>query len=100
VQAKTNGQPGKATPVSTKAAESTDDNLEAVAINAIASVLEKNPEGVGKLILRTSTFKALSAKPELAQKVISTYFGTDDALNGVLGMLGYNLQAGQVKPAA
>ncbi len=90
--------PSKAATVTT--ASPSDDDLESVALGAITGVLEKNPAGVGKLILRTSTFKALSSKPEQAQQVISTYFATDDALNGILGMLGYSLQAGQVKPTA
>lgn len=80
------------------AEESADEDVQAAAINGISVVLEKNPNGTGKLLLRTGTFKAVSdaVSGEMAQAVIETYFGNDDALNSILGQLGYSVQGTKV----
>jgi len=79
------------------------DDVETTAISGISSVLEdpKHSKGVGKLILRTSTFKSVSTShgQEMAQKVINEYFNSDDNLNGILNLLGYKISGAQVVPA-
>lgn len=88
-----------AKPVAPAAAAS-DDDLLTVAINGISDVLGKNPNGMVKLKLRTKTFAAVkeASGEENANKVINTYFVTDDALNAVLVDVGYSVQGAQVKP--
>jgi hypothetical protein len=85
------------------ASASPSEDTETTAIAGISSVLEdpKHAKGVGKLILRTSTFKAVSTSngQEAAQKVINTYFNSDDSLNGILNLLGYKVSGAQVVPA-
>ena len=92
----------KAPSTTTPIAASSDD-VETTAISGISSVLEdpKHSKGVGKLILRTSTFKSVSTShgQEMAQKVINEYFNSDDNLNGILNLLGYKISGAQVVPA-
>lgn len=79
------------------------EDTETAAITGISSVLElpQYSKGVGKLILRTSTFKSVSSSSgqEMAQKVINTFFNSDDNLNSVLNPLGYKVSGPQVVPA-
>lgn len=85
-------------PVVEAAAEGDEDVMTA-AINGATAVLEKNPAGVSKLLMRTGTFKAVNeaAGPDMAQAVIDTFFGSDDDLNTVLGQLGYGVVGTTIK---
>jgi hypothetical protein len=87
----------------TPAAPAVAEDTETAAITGISSVLElpQYAKGVGKLILRTSTFKSVSSTSgqEVAQKVINTYFSSDDSLNSILNSLGYKVAGPQVVPA-
>jgi hypothetical protein len=89
-------------PASTAPAAQSEDT-ETAAITGISSVLElpQYAKGVGKLILRTSTFKSVSTTygQEVAQKVINTFFSSDDTLNSVLNPLGYKVSGPTVVPA-
>jgi hypothetical protein len=91
-----------AAPVAAPAAAADDEAVQIAASNGITEVLTvpANANGVSKLILRTSTFKAVTAAAgaEMAQAVLETYFASDDALNSVLGPLGYSVQGIAVKP--
>jgi hypothetical protein len=91
--------PPKVAPATT----TVSDDVETFAITGISSVLEQPnyAKGVGKLILRTSTFKSVSATSgqEAAQRVINTYFSSDDNLNLILNPLGYKVSGVQVVPA-
>lgn len=91
----------KAAPAPVVEAEATDDDVMSAATSGITTVLEANPNGCSKLLLRTGTFKAVTAAagPDVAQAVIDTYFGSDEALNSVLGQLGYSIVGTSVKPA-
>jgi len=83
------------------AASESDDVLEA-AINGASEVLGKSPNGCTKLLFRTGTFKAVNTAvgQEMAQKVINTYFSSDDKLNSLLQQLGYEVSGTQVKASA
>jgi hypothetical protein len=90
-----------ASPKSTGSAQSTteDDPTEA-AQAAITEVLEKKPEGMNKLMLKTSTFKVVNENfgQAMAQKVTNEVFGNEKALGAVLGAIGYRLDGANVKP--
>lgn len=88
-----------AAPVAEVAAD--DADVFTAAINGATEVLTKNPAGVTKLLMRTGTFKAVNEKQgaEMAQAVIDSYFGSDDALNTVLGQLGFAVVGTSIKPA-
>jgi len=77
-----------------------EDAVRAAAVAGITAVLENEPNGTSKLKLRTGTFKAVSEAydGDVATAVLETFFGNDEALNSVLGDLGYAVQAGMVKP--
>lgn len=77
------------------------EEVETAAITGISEVLEKNPNGCPKLILRTGTFKSVKTAhgDELANAVMNKYFATDPALTGILSTLGYTLVGSQVKAA-
>lgn len=94
------GKPAAKAPVAAAAVVG-DEEIMASAINGVTAVIEKNPNGVGKIILRTGTFKAVSAADgdEMAQAVIDTFFGSDDALNTVIEQLGYKVEGIKVVPA-
>lgn len=81
-------------------AAATDDDVMSAAVNGVTVVLESEPNGTSKLKLRTGTFKAVSAAAgaDVAQAVLDTYFGSDDALNSVLGTLGFVVAGSSVKP--
>lgn len=93
-------QKSSATKVSTAPAATSENDEEVMnaAITSISTVLEKNPNGVKKLILRTSTFKEATTQydQKMAQSVVNTFFGSDDALNGVLNGLGYGVRGADV----
>lgn len=89
-----------APPVVEETADATDaDAVGAAAVSGITALLEKNLKGLPKLQLRTGVFKVLneSAGPEMATAVLDTYFASDEALNSVLGPMGYVSAGGQVK---
>lgn len=79
-----------------------DADLNTLTVNAVSTVLESNPMGMTKLLLRTNVFKSLSASSgaPVANQVLATYFGDDAALNSVIGLLGYTVAGAQVKPIA
>lgn len=92
--------PAKAAPPKTKAVPTVqNDGIEAAAISAVSAVLEKSPNGILKLQLRTATFKAVTEAEgaDMTQSVMSAYFGSDDSLNGLLGQLGYGISGPHVK---
>jgi hypothetical protein len=81
-----------------------DEDVLQAAINGISSVLSvpKNANGCTRLLLRTSTFKAVteSAGAEMAQAVIDSFFGADEQLNSVLSQLGYTVSGPNVTVAS
>lgn len=91
--------PKKAAPA-TETAD--DDEVTAAAINGVSTVLEKSPDGVPKMMLRTGTFKAVTkaANEEMAGAVIEAFFKTDKALEGLVSQLGYTINGLKVEPAA
>lgn len=91
-----------AAPVAAPAAEVTDDDLSAAAINGISEVLAKEPLGCFKTKLRVGTFSAVSAVQgeDMANAVLETYFGSDDALNSLLGQLGYVVSGAKIAVSA
>jgi hypothetical protein len=90
----------KAAPKAVEPEPEGNEGVEVAALSGISSVLEKNPKGCQKLILRTGTFKAVNSSDgaEMAQAVIDTYFATDAALNGLLGQAGFKLVGTTVTP--
>ena len=91
-----------APPAPVAVAAPADDDLMTAAINGVTEVLTdaKNVNGCSKLLLRTGTFKNVSAAAggEMAQAVIENFFGSDETLNSVLGQLGYTVVGVGVKP--
>lgn len=94
--AKPGPKPVPAKPVAVVTGDD-DEALKATALTAMASVLEKNPKGCAKVVLRTGTFKAISDEAE-ANKVLETFFGSDEALGNMIGQLGYTVSGMMVKP--
>lgn len=93
--------PAKAAAPAPAAEEAPADDVETEAITAISSVLAKfEEEGkpLTKLLLRTSTYAAISNK-KVANAVTNAYFTKDEHLNGILEQLGYKLVGSAVKPA-
>lgn len=84
--------------------EMSEEDVATAAANGIAAVLEKaeNANGCTKLLLRTGTFKAVSAADgeDMANVVLETFFGSDANLNLVLEPMGYISAAGQIKVVA
>jgi len=103
--AKTAGKvaPKAATKAAAKApAAEVEDEVLIAAQSGITSVLEKKPNGCPKLALRTGCFmyiKDALKSVDMAQAVIDTYFGTDEALESVVSQLGYTVDGPMVKPA-
>lgn len=95
-------RPAAVAPAAPAAEAPADEDTLTSAINGISAVLEANPKGCTKLLLRTGTFKAVSgsAGAEVANAVLNQFFGTDAALNSVLGSVGYVVQGGNVVPQA
>lgn len=75
------------------------DDLKAQAQTAAAGVLEKNPGGCAKVVLRTGVFKAIKDEA-LGNVVLETFFKDDATLNGLIGDLGYTVAGMMVKPNA
>jgi hypothetical protein len=78
------------------------------ALAGIGSALETKPEGFpNKPMLRASTFKAIKAQYEgdeetgaaMAQAVADAFFGSDEALTGLLDQVGYKLEGSKIVPA-
>ena len=92
----------KAAPAPAQAAAAaegpTDDDILNAAIAGASAVLEKNPNGCAKLVMRTGTFKAVTEAEgdDMANSVIETFFASDDAIDGLLGQLGYTLNGQKV----
>lgn len=95
----------KATPapvaVEEEAVEEEEDETLKAAIDGITTVLTvpANSKECSKLLLKTSTFKAVTAVngEDVAQAVLDTYFIDDAALSSVLKTLGYVIVGGKVK---
>ena len=78
-----------------------EDEILIAAQSGISSVLEQKPDGCPKLALRTGCFKYIKdtlKNADMAQAVIEAYFGTDEALEGVVSQLGYTVSGPMVKP--
>lgn len=88
-------------PVKPQVTEITEEDLAVIAGNGVTSVLEKNATGCTHLLLRTGTFKAVQASDgdDMAQLVLDTYFVSPDAINPILGQLGYVTDGKNVKAA-
>lgn len=86
----------------TQSAAASDDD-ETIAIKGVSTVLmdPKHSNSIGKLMLRTSTFKTLSGShsPEVVQRVLNAYFGSEVALSSILAPLGYKVSGTNVVPA-
>lgn len=89
----------KPAPAPVATAEGDDEDLKAQALTAMAAVLEKNPKGCAKVVLRTGVYKAIKDN-EVGQQVLDTFFGDDDLLGSLLGDLGYTVAGMMIKPAA
>lgn len=76
--------------------EEVDDDAQTLAINFISEVLEKNPNGLKKLKLRTDVFKAAG---EAHREAVMSVFGDEAALATIIGGLGYEIAGTDVKPA-
>lgn len=78
-----------------------DEDLEAMALAAISTVLSKSPKGMSRIGLRSSSFKYLVDHhgPDTCQSVMDTYFSTDAALDGLLGPAGFKLDKMNIVPA-
>lgn len=101
--AKPNGKVAPAKPAAKTAAPATvpsDDDVMEAAINGVTAVLEKNPNGVGKMILKMGTFKSVTATvgDEIAQAVQSL-INNDENLGMVIEQLGYKLEGQKIVPA-
>lgn len=115
VAAKPNGKPsgtnGKAgavvtkTPIKAKAAptaaaEVSEEDIMAAAINGVTAVLEKNPNGVGKMILKMGTFKAVTASDgDALAQAVQSFISDDAALGSVVEQLGYMVEGLKIVPA-
>lgn len=86
-----------AAPVAVVAAEDDDELLKATALTAMASVLEANPKGCAKVVLRTGTFKAIKDEA-MGNRVLETFFADEATLNLLIGALGYTASGMMVKP--
>ena len=83
------------------AATASADDIQTAAVNGLSAVLEKNLQGLPWLQLRNQAFSAIKATngDDMASAVTDTYFGSDDAINGLLGQLGYVKSGPAVKVA-
>lgn len=78
-------------------AESDDDALKSAAVSGLGEVLASTPPTMTRLKLRTELFKNLSkADADTAKGVIDTFFANDDALNSILGDVGYQVQGSNI----
>jgi hypothetical protein len=105
---KVNGVAGKATTAPAKtAAKKTaavdHSGLDAgtAAITAVGEVLNKNPQGCSKLLLRTGAFKWIkdNVSDEVAQEAQNDILMNDDELGAILGMVDFKLENNKAVPA-
>lgn len=101
--ARTTTRPAPAAAPEPEGEEADENQIMEAALAGVSSVLEKNGNeaGITKLLLRTGTFKAVTAAAggDMAQAVMETFFGSDASLNAVLGQVGYVASGTQIKPA-
>ena len=80
-----------------------DEDIAVAALNGCTEHLSKpaNAKGCTRLALRTGCFSAISKSQgeDMASAVLETYFNSDDALNVILGQLGYKVAGGSVTVA-
>lgn len=78
-----------------------DEAVMEAAINAVAAALGPNPNGMTKLLMRSSAFKAVTkaAGADMAQAVTEQFFNNDENLSSILGPLGYKIAGGNIAPA-
>lgn len=72
---------------------------ETMAVGAVADWLGKFPQGGKKVAARIHSFNYIkkAADDATAKAVVDAYFASDDALNSVLGALGYVAVGGDIK---
>lgn len=76
---------------------SDDEALMQAALDATATVLGNNPNGLTRLLLRTQTFtQAKKVDDETAQAVIDTFFTDDASLNALISQHGYAVQGPKI----
>lgn len=87
-------------PVVAAAPEQDETELRDAAVQGVATVLGEAPDGLFKVKLRSGTFQAVTKaySGEMAQSVLNTFFASDDALNGILGDVGYIVQGANIVP--
>lgn len=78
-----------------------DEDVMIAAVQAATTVLEqeKNAAGCTKILFRVETFKAIE-DADMKQAVQNTFFGSDDALNSLIGQLGYVVSGQKIIPQA
>lgn len=100
--------PQKVQPIADPAASTVDEaDVTTAAQSSAAEVLTKavtpkNPTGkMNRVLFRASVFSAVkdTYSNEVAQAVANAFFTTDNALNSLLGALGYKLTGADVVPA-
>lgn len=89
--------PRAAAPV-VEEAEAVDDDLLVAAQNAVGAALLASPNGAGKTILKVNVFKESNKVNDgtVSQAILDTYFATDEALDSLLGPLGYKVDGAKV----
>lgn len=88
-----------APPVEETQTEAGDEEVMMAAVLAATKVLEqeKNAAGCTKILFRVETFKAIE-DAEMKQAVQNTFFGSDEALNSLIGQLGYKVSGQKIVP--
>lgn len=96
--------PGKKAPAAPPVVEDGgDEEVLAAAVETIGKILEKNPNGLLRLGLRTQTFTQAKKDhgDDMAQAIIDGFFEAgDEALNTALGQHGYAVQGSKIVQAA
>lgn len=78
--------------------EPQDDEHTTAAVSALGTVLAKTPPTMTRLKLKTDMFKVLNATdPTTAKAIQETFFASDEALNVILGQVGYEVDGTNVK---
>lgn len=97
----TKAAPAKAAGKPNKAAQA-EMGVEEAATNGIGSVLEKNPNGCSKLIVRTQAFKwvAENVGDDMAQQVQNEILMKDEALGTILETMGFALNGMKVEASS
>lgn len=97
----TRGRVAPPDPAPVEEAAVSDEDIASAAMSGATEHLSKaqNAKGCTKLALRTGTFSAVSKAQgeDMANAVLEMYFGSDEALNTILGELGYVSLNGQIK---